>query len=149
MSPSSTPHPTTTPAPWAPISRDPFATTAPPGTTWRVRPVVAVLAGLNAALVLGAGGLVAVAALLPLAMSVDACGTSSVPSGALVCTGVPQLAVLVVLGLTVLAAGLVAVLAVVRGGWAALALALGGWLTLAAGFLLAWGVLYTSVFVVL
>ena len=80
-------------------------------------------------------------ALLPIAMAADSCTSSST---ALLCTGLPQLVALVVIGLGVLGAVVVAALGARRGGWGALAHALGGWLTLATSLVLAGLVLWAS-----
>ncbi|GAA4821740.1 hypothetical protein GCM10023201_04250 [Actinomycetospora corticicola] len=107
----------------------------------RPRPAVVTLAAVHAAVLLAAGGLVGMVALLPIAVAADSCTASS---AALLCTGLPQLVALVVIALGVLGSVVVAALGARRGGWGALAHALGGWLTLATSLVLAGLVLWAS-----
>ena len=107
----------------------------------RPRPAVVIGSAVHAAVLLAAGGLVGMVALLPIAMAADSCTSSS---AALLCTGLPQLVALVVIALGVLGSVVVAALGARRGGWGALAHALGGWLTLATSLVLAGLVLWAS-----
>ncbi|MEJ2871041.1 hypothetical protein WCD74_24975 [Actinomycetospora sp. OC33-EN08] len=107
----------------------------------RPHPAVVTLSAVHAAVLLGAGGFVGMVALLPIAMAADSCTSSS---AALLCTGLPQLVAVVVIGLGVLGATVVAALGARHGGWGALAHALGGWVTLATSLVLAGLVLFLS-----
>lgn len=107
----------------------------------RPQSTVPVLAAVHAAVLLAAGGLVGMISLLPIAMAADSCRSTSTE---LLCTGLPQLVALAVIGLGVVAAVVVAGLGVRRGGWGALAHALAGWVTLATSLVLAGLVLWLS-----
>jgi hypothetical protein len=107
----------------------------------RPRPAVVITSAVHAAVLLAAGGLVGMVALLPIAMAADSCSASST---ALLCTGLPQLVALVTIGLGVLGATTVAALGACRGTWGALAHALAGWVVLATSLVLAGLVLWAA-----